>query len=89
MRGRRSSNRPGENDNRDLSLLQILLVFKSTIDSQNNVESCSLRRCQKLPVLEPRKSSVPRRLTIVPGKVLAQSFVHALVEKNPHSRLCG
>src|SRR4029077_13433826 len=27
-----------KNDNRDLSSLQILLVFKSTIDRQNNVE---------------------------------------------------
>jgi hypothetical protein len=78
-----------KNDNRDLSLLQILLVFKSAIDSQNNVESSSLRRGQKLTVLKSSKPGVPRSLTIVSGKVPAQPFVHALVEKNPHSNLCG
>jgi hypothetical protein len=78
-----------KNDNRDLSLLQILLVFKSAIDSQNNVESSSLRRGQKLTVLKSSKLGVPRSLTIVSGKVPAQPFVHALVEKNPHSNLCG
>jgi hypothetical protein len=80
---------PTKNDNRDLSLLQILLVFKPMIDGQDNVEFCSLGCGQKLTVLQPNKASVSCRLTIMPGKVLAQSFVHALVEKNPHSRLGG
>jgi len=78
-----------KNDNPDLSLLQILLVFKSTINGQHNVESCNLRRGQKLAVFKTSKSSVSRRLTIMAGKVLAQSFVHALVEKNPHSHFGG
>jgi len=78
-----------KNDNRDLSLLQILLVFKSTIDGQDNVEFCSLGCGQKLTVLKSSKSSVSGRLAIVAGKVVAQSFAHALIEKNPHSRSGG
>jgi hypothetical protein len=42
-----------------------------------------------MTVLKSSKASVSRRLTIMVGKVLAKSFVHALVEKNPHSRLGG
>jgi hypothetical protein len=78
-----------KNDHRDLSLLQILLVFKSTIDREDNVELCSLGSGQKLTVLKSSKTSVPRSLTVVTGKVAAQSLAHALIEKNPHSRLGG
>jgi hypothetical protein len=47
------------------------------------------RRGQKLAVLKSGKTGISGCLAIVAGKVLAQSFVHALVEKNPHSRLGG
>ncbi|MGB8474704.1 MAG: hypothetical protein WCE61_11530 [Candidatus Acidiferrum sp.] len=78
-----------KNDNRDLSLLQILLVFKSTINGQDNVKSRSLGCGQKLTVLKSSKSSVSGRLAIVTGTVVAQSFAHALIEKNLHSCLSG
>ena len=80
---------PTKNDNRDLSSLQILLVFKSAIDGEDNVEFCSLGRAQELTVLKSSKPGVSRRLTIMPGKAFAQPLVHALVKKNPHSRLGG
>jgi len=78
-----------KNNNRDPSLPQILLVFKSAIDSQDNIEFCRLGRGQKLTVLKSSKARVSCCLTVMAGQVLAQSFVHALVEKNPHSRLGG
>jgi hypothetical protein len=78
-----------KNDNRDLSLLQILLVFKSTIDGQDNVESRSLGCGQKLTILKSSKPSVSGSLAIVTRKVVAQSFAYALIEKNPHSYLGG
>jgi hypothetical protein len=78
-----------KNNNRDPSLPQILLVFKSAIDSQDNIEFCRLGRSQKLTVLKSSKARVSCCLTVMAGQPLAQSFVHALVEKNPHSRLGG
>jgi hypothetical protein len=78
-----------KNNNRDPSLPQILLVFKSAINCQYNIEFCRLGRSQKLTVLKSRKARVSCCLTVMAGQVLAQSFVHALVEKNPHSRLGG
>ena len=78
-----------KNDNRDFSLLQILLVFESTINGQYNVESSSLGCGQKLTVLKSSKPGVSGSLAIVTRKVVAQSFAHALIEKNPHSYLGG
>jgi hypothetical protein len=40
---------------------------------------------QKLAVLEAGETSVLRRLTFVPRKVISQSLIHPLVEQNPHS----
>jgi len=91
-KGRRSSSRtdfPQNNDNRDLSSVQILLVLKSTIDRQNNVEFCILSCGQKLAILKSGKASISGCLAIVAGKVVAQALAHALVEKNPHSCLGG
>jgi hypothetical protein len=76
-----------KNDNRDLSSLQILLVFKSTIDRQNNVEFRILGCGQKLAILKSGKACISGCLAVVTGKVVAQALAHALVEKNPHSRL--
>ena len=78
-----------KNDNRDLSSFQILLVFKSTIDRQNNVEFCILGCAQKLAILKAGKASISGCLAIVADKVVAQARAHALVEKNPHSCLGG
>jgi hypothetical protein len=80
---------PTKNYNRDLSSLQILLVFKSTIDRQNYVEFGILGCGQKLAILKSGKASIAGCLTIVSGKVVAQALAHALVKKNPHSRLGG
>ena len=76
-----------KNDNRDFSLPEILLIFESAIDGQDNIESCRLGRAQKLTILKSSKASVSGCLTIMSRKVVAQFFVHALVEQNPHSRL--
>jgi hypothetical protein len=70
-------------------LLQILLVFESTIDGQDDVEFCSLGRGQKLTILKSSKTSVSGCLTIMSRKVLSQSLAHALIEQNPHSYLGG
>jgi hypothetical protein len=78
-----------KNDNRDLSLLKILLVFKSPIDGQDNIEFCGFGGAQKLTVLKSGKTCVSRCSTVMAGKVLAEFFVHALVKQNPHSRLGG
>jgi len=44
-----------KNQNRYLSLSQILLVFESAINGQHNVESCGLGRGQSWPFSSPAK----------------------------------
>jgi hypothetical protein len=68
---------------------EVLLVFKSTIHSQENLELRGLGCGQKLTVLKPREASIPGGLTIVLGEVVTQSFAHTLVEEDAHSYLSG
>jgi hypothetical protein len=64
-----------KNNDGDSSLPNILLVFKSAVDSQYNIEFCSLGRVQKLTVLKSSKACVSCCLTVMAGKVLAELFV--------------
>jgi len=80
---------PTKNDHRDLSLLQILLVFKSTINRQDNIEICILGCGQKLAVLESGKAGKSGGLTVVARQVVTESFIHTLTEQNTHSSLGG
>jgi hypothetical protein len=76
-----------ENNDRNLPISEVLLVFKSAIHSQENVEPRGLGCSQKLTVLKSREASIPGGLTFVPGEVVAQSFAHTLVEEDAHSCL--
>src|SRR5258708_271092 len=76
-----------ENNDRNLPMSEVLLVFKSAIHSQENVELRGLGCGQKLTVLKSREASIPGGLTFVPGEVVAQSFAHTLVEEDAHSCL--
>jgi len=91
-RGRRSSSRtdfPQKNNNRDFSLPEILLIFESAIDGQDNIEFCSLGGGQKLAIFKPSKTGISGRLAIVTGEIVAQSRAHTLIKKKPHSCLGG
>jgi hypothetical protein len=74
-----------ENNDRNLPISEVLLVFKSAIHGQENVEPRGLGCSQKLTVLKSREASIPGGLTFVPGEVVAQSFAHTLVEEDAHS----
>ncbi len=76
-----------ENNDRNLPISEVLLVFKSAIHGQENVEPRGLGCRQKLTVLKSREASIPGGLTFVPGEVIAQSFAHTLVEEDAHSCL--
>jgi hypothetical protein len=78
-----------ENNDRNLPMSEVLLVFKSAIHSQENVELRGLGCGQKLTVLKSREASIPGGLTFVLGEVVAQSFAHPLVEEDAHSCLGG
>jgi hypothetical protein len=52
---------------------EVLLVFKSAIHSQENVELRGLGCGQELTVLKSREASIPGGLTFVPGEIVAQS----------------
>ena len=76
-----------ENNDRNFPMSEVLLVFKSAIHSQENVELRGLGCGQELTVLKSREASIPGGLTFVPGEVVAQSFAHTLVEEDAHSCL--
>lgn len=76
-----------ENNDRNFPMSEILLVFKSAIHSQENVELRGLGCGQELTVLKSREASIPGGLTFVPGEIVAQSFAHTLVEEDAHSCL--
>jgi hypothetical protein len=78
---------PQKNDNRNLSLPQILLVFESPINGEDNIEFRSLGRRQKLTVFRSGKASISGGLTVMIGEIVTQSFVHTLIKENPHSGL--
>jgi hypothetical protein len=78
-----------ENNDRNLPMSEVLLVFKSAIHSQENVELRDLGCGQKLTVLKSREARIPGGLTFVLGEVVAQSFAHTLVEEDAHSCLGG
>ena len=81
--------RTTENNDRNLPMSEVLLVFKSAIHSQENLELRGLGCGQKLTVLKSREASIPGGLTFVLGEVVAQSFAHTLVEEDAHSCLSG
>ena len=81
--------RTTENNDRNLPMSEVLLVFKSAIHSQENLELRGLGCGQKLTVLKSREASIPGGLTFVLGEVVAQSFAHTLVEEDAHSCLGG
>ena len=74
-----------ENDDCDSPPGQILLVLQAAVYRQQNTEMGRLGGVQKVAVLEAGETSVLRRLTFVPTKVISQSLIHTLVEQNPHS----
>ena len=76
-----------ENNDRNFPMSEVLLVFKSAIHSQENVELRGLGCGQELTVLKSREASIPGGLTFVPGEIVAQSFAHTLVEEDAHSCL--
>jgi hypothetical protein len=76
-----------ENNDRNLPMSEVLLVFKSAIHSQQNVALRSLSCGQELTVLKSREASIPGGLTFVPGEIVAQSFAHTLAEEDAHSCL--
>jgi hypothetical protein len=76
-----------KNDDRNLSLPHILLVFESPINREDNIEFRSLGRSQKLTVFKSGKAGISGCLTVMTGEVVAQSFVHTLIKQNPHSHL--
>jgi hypothetical protein len=78
-----------KNNNRDFSLPEILLIFESAIDGQDNIEFCSLGGGQKLAIFKPSKTGISGRLAIVTGEIVAQSRAHTLIKKKPHSCLGG
>jgi hypothetical protein len=78
-----------KNDNRNLSLPHILLVFESPINREDNIEFRSLGHSQKLTVFKSCKTSISGCLTVMIGEIVAQSLVHTLIKENPHSRLGG
>ena len=78
-----------ENNDRNFPMSEVLLVFKSAIHSQENVELRGLGCSQELTVLKSREASIPGGLTFVLGEVVAQSFAHTLVEEDAHSCLSG
>jgi len=76
-----------ENNDRNFPMSEVLLVFKSAIHSQENVELRGLGCSQELTVLKSREASIAGGLTFVPGEIVAQSFAHTLVEEDAHSCL--
>ena len=54
-----------ENNHRNLPMSEVLLVFKSAIHSQENVELRGLSCGQELTVLKSREASIPSGLTFV------------------------
>jgi hypothetical protein len=76
-----------EKDDRNFPMSEVLLVFKSAIHSQENVELRGLGCGQELTVLKSREASLPGGLTFVPGEIVAQSFAHTLAEEDAHSCL--
>jgi len=73
-----------ENDNRDMSSRQILLMFDALIYGEQDIKLCSLRGCAELSVLETGQPSKARRLAIVIGKVLPHPFINAFIYQNAH-----
>ena len=76
-----------ENNHRNLPMSEVLLVFKSAIHGQENVEFRGLSCGQELTVLKSREASIPGGLTFVPGEIVAQSFAHTLVRRTCISSL--
>jgi hypothetical protein len=76
-----------ENNDGNFPMSEVLLVFKSAIHSQENVELRGLGCGQELTVLKSREASIPGGLTFVLGEIVAQSFAHTLVEEDAHSCL--
>ena len=78
-----------KNDQRDVSLFQVLLVFKSAIDNREDIESRVLGRGEELTVFSSRKTCISPA-SHAPGRFhYAQSFLMHSVVKEPLQRPPG
>lgn len=77
-----------EDDDGDLSVGQILLVFDSLIRREEYVELRGFGCIQDLSVLEAGKARVARCLAIMTGQVVPELLINTLVDENTHLLAC-
>jgi len=58
-----------ENNDSDPSAREVLLVFEASVHRKQYIEFGSFSSIQKLAVLKPAETSVPRRLALMPLQV--------------------
>ena len=77
-----------ENDNRDVSASEVLLVFDTLIHGEEDVKSACFRCRKKVAILQPCESSVTGSLAIVTGQIIPESLIDTFVDQNAHLGTC-
>ena len=56
-----------DNDNRDVSARQVLLIFDPMVDSKENIELHLLRSIEEFAIFQSGETGIAHRLAIVPA----------------------